>query len=233
MARGFRRSRGRRTRQKVVWDNIKEVQANLPLLTLDSVNGGADGAFTSLQRWRGADVTLLRTIFQTMVRIQEDDFQVDKSSTLEICIGLGIFDSMGDVTGQAFNTTLAPGTGPLTDADNSRWFARCCVLIPIGQNNLLGNTENLVAPITGARGGPSSSYWTALGGGTAAGQTMRWYCEWDSRTKRRMQGTETEWVQLAMEAKASVVPTAGDDITVAMDAFSGRVVKTMAGVADV
>ncbi len=230
-----RRRMARRSsrRTKVVWDNIAQVQALLPLLTLDSVNGGIDGAFTSLQRWRGADVTLLRTIFQSMVRIEQDDFQVDQSSTLEICIGLGIFDSMGDVTGQAFNTTLAIGTGPLSDADNSRWFARCCVLIPIGQFNSLGSTENIVAPITGARGGPSSSYWLALGGGTGPAQSYRWYCEWDSKSKRRLQGSETEWVQCALEAKVSVVPTAGDDITIAMDAFSGRVVKTQAGVADV
>ncbi len=233
MARRFRRARGGRSRQKVVWDIIQEDQANLPLLTLDNANGGVDGAFTSLQRWRGSDVTLLRTIFQTMVRIEELDFQVDKTAVLEICVGLSFFDSMGDVTGQAFNTTIATGTGPLTDADNSRWFARCCVLIPIGASSLYANTENTVAPITGARAGPSSSYIQMIGGGSAAGQTMRWYCEWDSRTKRKSQGAETEWIQCAMEAKVSVIPTAGDDITVAMDAFSGRVVKTMAGVADV
>ncbi len=228
-----RMARRRGSRRKVVWDTITEVQANLPLLTLDSVNGGVDGAFTSLQRWRGSDVTLLRTIFQTMVRIEQADFQVDQTAVLEICVGLSFFDSMGDVTGQAFNTTIATGTGPLTDADNSRWFARCCVLIPTGSFNAFGSTENLVFPVTGARAGPSSSYWFVQGGGTPAAQTSRFYCEWDSKTKRKAQGAETEWIQCAMEAKVSVVPTAGDDITVAMDAFSGRVVKTMGGVADV
>ncbi len=223
------RGRGRR-RQKVVWDLIRAVQANLPLLTLDSTNAGADGAFTSLQRWAGSDVTLLRTIFQTFVRIENAGPQVDPTAVLEVCVGLGIFDSMGDVGGQAFNTTIAAGAGPLSDADNSRWFARCCVLIPIGQNLLVGTSENLSQMLVAPRSGPHSGYITEYGGGTPTTRGWRWYCEWDSRVKRKLQGSETEWIQCAMEAKVSVVPAVGDDITVAMDAFSGRVVKTSAGV---
>ncbi len=225
------RGRGiRRRRSNVVWDVLQPVQSNLPLLTLDNVNGGVDGAFTSLRRYRGADVTLLRIIFQMFARVRQLGNQVDATSMLEICVGLSPFDSMGDVAGQAFNTTLAVGTGPLSDADNSRWMARCCVLIPIGKAvNFAGITENQVYPMISPRSGPHSGYWTVLGNTTPANIEWDWYCEWDSKTKRKLQGAETSWLQLAMEAKLSVVPAVGDDVTVAMDAFSGRLVKTSAG----
>ncbi len=218
-----------RRRQKVVWDTLAVAQANLPLLTLDSTNVGQDGAFTSVQRWAGSDVTLLRTIFQALIRIDELGFQVDKTAVLEICVGLSPFDSMGDLIGQAFNTTLALGTGPLSDADNSRWFARCCVLIPIGIGNVGATTQHQMASFSPTSRNPSSSqvYWVHNADPTKA--SITWFCEWDSRTKRKLQGSETEWIQLAMEAKVSVVPAVGDDITVALDAFSGRIVKTSAG----
>ncbi len=223
------RGRGRGRGARVVWDTLFQPQSLLPLLTLDNVNGGRDGAFTSLIRWRGADVTILRTLFQSLVRVSFLDFPVDATSVLEICIGLSPFDLMGDINGTATNTTLAANTGPLTDADNSRWFARCCVQIPIGRAATLAVTETPIIPFVGARAGPHTGALMWIGNTIAANQSITWWCEWDSRTKRKLQGAETEWIQLAVEAAVSVVPAVGDDITVGMDSFRGRVVKTEAG----
>lgn len=233
MARRFRgRRSSSRRRQKVVWDTLSQPQNVLPVLTLDSTQA-RDGAFTSVKRWRGSDVTLLRTIFQCMTRVFQLGFQVDTTAVLEICIGLSLFDSMGDPGGVATNTTIASGTGPLTDADNSRWFARCCVLIPIGQAGSVPTGAGVViVPFVAPRSGPHSGYLQHFGSDVAAGQSYRWYCEWDSRTKRKLQGAETVWVQLACEAQVSVTPAVGDDITIAVDAFSGRCVKTESGLAE-
>ncbi len=225
--------RGGRRRQKVVWDTLGQAQALLPLLTLDSTQA-RDGAFTSLKRWRGNDVTLLRTIAAWTVRIEEAGNQVDSSAMLEICVGLSAFDSAGDVDGFATNTTLAAGTGPLTDADNSRWMLRCCVQIPIGlMQNVRDTDEDLVVPLVAPRAGPHSGYWLHIGHTDPTLAVTTWYCEWDSKVKRTLRGQETEWLQCAMEAQVSVTPAVGDDITVAMDAFSGRVVKTTGGLPEI
>jgi len=90
-------------------------------------------------------------------------------------------------------------------------------------------TETQTIPFVSARSGPSSGNLMWIGNSVAANQSITWWCEWDSRTKRKLQGSETEWVQVCLEAVASVIPAVGDDITVGMDAFRGRVVKTEAG----
>ncbi len=225
-----RRSGGRR-RRKVVWDTLNLVQADLPLLTLDSTQA-RDGAFSGIKRWIGADVTILRTLMLSTVRITYLDFPVDTDTVLELCIGLSAFDSMGDADGLAINTTLANNTGPLTDADNSKWFARCCVLIPLGSFvTLVAANDNLVVPLVSPRGGPGGGHYVVYGGGAGA-QEITWYCEWDSRTKRRLQGAETPLVNVALEARTSSTPAVGDDITIAMNAFQSRIVRTSGGISE-
>ncbi len=166
------------------------------------------------------------------VRVSQIGFQVNLNAVLEICVGLGIFDSMGDADGLAINTTLFNNTGPLTDADNSRWFMRCCVQIPIGQASRLAAGQTMVLPLIAPHAGPHSGYLLQYGGNTPAAQEYRWYCEWDSKTKRTLRGTETDFVQLAMEARVTTTPAVGDDILIALDTFDGRVVKTSGGLAE-
>lgn len=224
---------GRGRRQKVVWDQLTSPIANLPLLILDNANLGRDGAFTGVHRWLGADVTLLRLIFQSMCRVTFLDFPVDPTTVLELCVGISSWDSSGDLDGQGVNTTMVAGTGPLSDANNSRWMARCCVVIPLGSAATLAATETVVLPTRGPRNGPGTGYSMWIGNSIAANQRIHVYCEWDSRTKRTLRGSETEWLNVALEAATSTPPAVGDDITISMDHFGGRVVKTSGGLADV
>ncbi len=216
----------RRQKKRIVWDTINLVQADLPSLILDSTQA-RDGAFSGIKRYEGTDLTVERTIFQTSMSIRMEDFQVNPDSMLELCVGLSWFDSQTDAAGLAINTTLAAGTGPLSDADNNKWSARCCVQIPIGSFVKYTDKENLVFPLQGPRAGPGTGYWWIIGASTGAGQEIGWFCEWDSRTRRRQHGIETPFLNIALEAEVSATPAAGDDITVLMNAFSGRQVLSL------
>ncbi|MFQ1042891.1 hypothetical protein [Gilliamella sp. CG16] len=201
-------------------------QANLPTLTLDSLGTGLDGAFSGLIRWRGADVTLLRTIFTSLVEIEIAGFPVDPQSALEICVGLSFFDAMQDIGGAGLNTTIATGTGPLDDADNSRWHARCCVVIPIGAAAQMSAGLGAVLPTLPSKNSPDGGYVWIVGNAEGE-QRWHWYCTWDSKAKRRQQGSETEWLQLAIQARVSTTPAIGDDINISINQFAGRMVRTM------
>ncbi len=218
--------RGGRRNKRIVWDTINLVQADLPSVILDSVQA-RDGAFSGIKRYDGTDLTVERTIFQSSVSIRMEDHQVNPDSMLELCIGLSWFDSQTDAAGLGINTTLAVGTGPLTDADNNKWHARCCVQIPIGSFVKYTDKENLVFPLISPRSGPSSGYWWVVGASTASGSEYGWFCEWDSRTKRRQHGIETPFLNVAMEAEVSATPAVGDDITILMNSFSGRQVLSL------
>ncbi len=225
------RSAGRSARPRVVWDTLGITQADLPSLLLDSTQA-RDGAMSAIKRFHGGDVTLLRTIFESVVRIQYLDFPVVQDAVLELCIGLTSLDSSGDAAGLALNTSMALGTGPLSDADNSRWFARCCVQIPLGVYfTLVAANDNIVLSLPDPRGGPGHTTVTVLGGGVGA-QEISVHCKWDSKTKRRWQGAETEWITVALEASISSTPAVGDDITVVMNSFNGRIVRTMGATAE-
>ena len=67
-----------------------------------------------------------------------------------------------------------------------------------------------------------TGFWHHGGGVQANAQTGGFYCEWDSKSKRRQHGIETEWLQLAMEAQVSITPVGGSAISILMHSFNGR-----------
>ncbi len=216
-----------RPRKRIVWDTIDVVQADLPTIVMDNAGLGTDGAFTSIKRYDGTDLVVERTIFDFTCRIEQEDFQVSPDAVLELCVGLSWFDSMSDISGIALNSTLVDGTGPLSDADNSRWYARCCVQIPIGQFVSVTANASMVVPLTATARGPHSGHWWHKGGGTALGQEISWYCTWDSKAKRKQQGIETENLQLCMEGRVTPIPAVGDSVDVSMNHFGGRHVLSL------
>ncbi len=216
-----RRSGGARRRQRLVWDTLDLVQADLPVLILDST-AARDGAFSGIKRYDGTDLTVKRTIFDVVGRITVLDEPVALDAVLEICIGLGWFDSQTDADGLAIATTMANGTGPLTDADNNKWYARCCVDIPIGSwmPNFTVAGRGMVVPIAGKTGLSGHAY--IIGSGAPTTVEMGFHCHWDSKAQRRQHGIETPFLNLAVEARISITPAAGDDVTIRINKFSGR-----------
>ncbi len=211
-------TRGRSRRRNTVWDDISLATASLPLLVLDSTQI-RDGAFSGIKRYSGSDFTVRRTIADCTVRMTQLGTQVNKDMCIEICIGLSWFDSLADTDGQGNNTTISDGTGPLTDADNSRWYARCCVCIPIGQLTGWGSSafgRNMVVETM-----PGAGWWIA-GATSAAAIEYGMWCHWDTKAMRKQRGLESEFLNIAMEARSNVALAAGDDLTIAMNQFSGR-----------
>ncbi len=213
-----RRSFRRRRRQRVIWTDIGLAQASLPTVLLDELVP-VDGAFSALRRYEGTDLTVKRTIVDTAVTITSLADPVNANTMLELCIGLSWFDSMKDVDGKGVNSSISAGTGPVDDINNSRWFVRCCVLIPLGQ---------LIVRVPS--GANDNGLWVSnpMGGylvlGAAANtRKITWYCHIDTKAQRRQQGQETEWLNVALQARvASGDLAAGDDVSVIMDAFRGR-----------
>ncbi len=216
------RSRSRGARPRLVWDTIEVVQADLPLLLLDETQA-LDGAFSSVKRYDGTDLTVKRTIFDCVGRVTALGNQPNQNMVLEICIGLSWFDSMQDASGLAIASTIAAGTGPLDDADNNRWYARCCLDIPIGSIMArfdAAEGSSMVVPINGKFAAMGS--WWIISSATPAGIEMGFHCHWDSKSGRRVHGIETPFLQAAFQAGVSSTPAAGDDISIAINKFSGR-----------
>lgn len=211
-----RRSSGRR--QRVIWDSLSLPQASLPSLLLTNAAGSLDGAFSAIKRYDGTDLTVRRTIGQVGGRITSLGDQADRDMELELCVGLSWFDSMADTDGQGLNTTISPGTGPLDDVDNSRWYVRCCVTIPLGTQILFGATENIVVP-TNIGDSTYGGVWWVLGGTIAE---FGFQCFFDTKAMRKQHGKQSEWLNIAMQAQTSSLPAVGDDITVALNSFNAR-----------
>ncbi len=197
-------------------------QTDMPDALLDNLTA-IDGGFSSVKRYTGAsgDLLVKRTILDVTCRITQLGLQVSNNSILRICVGFSYFDSMGDLNGQAVNTAILAGTGPLTDADNSRWFIRCCVDIPLGQMNLLINAAEtgMVFPLAG-KDGLNGSWWAIAN--TAGNQEFGFHCHVDTKTSRKLQGRESEWLQMALECSVEPTPAAGDDISILINGFHGR-----------
>jgi len=142
---------------------------------------------------------------------------------IELCVGLSIFDSMADLDGIAINSTVIAGTGPLTDADNSRWYARCCLLIPFGAWRAAG----IITAVPWVMHFPSPrpyshSVLTVHESGTANIMNWTWHCEVDSKAMRKLEGIETENIQLAFEAVANAAVDTGNAFTWGVDMMEGR-----------
>ncbi len=222
MARRRRSYRSRGQRPRLVWDTIDIVQADLPSLLLDETTA-IDGAFSSIKRYDGTDLTVKRTIFDVIGRVTQLGNQPNQDLVLEICVGLSWFDSMSDASGLAIATTIAAGTGPLDDADNNRWYARCCLDIPLGQLGARFDTaegHSMVVPITGKMGVTGS--WWIVSSSTPAGIEMGFHCHWDSKSGRRVHGIETPFLQAAFQMRSTSTPAAGDDIICTINKFAGR-----------
>lgn len=161
------------------------------------------------------DRTIRRTIVDIQGQVFQLDFQATSTAVVEVCIGIGAWDSAADTEGQAVNTTMAPGTGPLSDAANSRWMIRCCIQIPVGLQVQFGSAENIVV-------NPTPGVYWILNGGTAVTGGFTFGCHVDTKVMRKLRGLETSWLNIALECSADPTPTAGDDITCQLDAISGR-----------
>ncbi len=213
-ARSFRRRR----RQHTIWTDIRLLQASLPTVLLDE-NTPIDGAFSGVTRLEGTDFTQKRTIVDMSATISQLADPASNSTMLEICIGLGWFDSMQDAGGQAVNTTIVAGAGPLDDINNSKWFARCCVYIPLGSMILrvptAPNDNGTVIPV------PGGSLFVI--GPTAATREIVWQCHLDTKAQRKQEGQQSEYLNVAIQARvASGDLAAGDDVSIQMHGFMGR-----------
>ena len=211
-----------RSKRPVYWDTFSLTQAKMPQVIV--TNGTLiDGAFSAYRRYEGVtDRTIRRTIIDITGEVFQLDFQVSSAAVLELCIGIGMWDSSADVEGEGNQTPLLPGTGPLTDADNSRWMIRCCIQIPIGTATQWGSTEN-IGPVPA---GPHA-YWYYTGG-TAATGGFGFGCHFDTKVMRKMHGLNTQWLNLALEASISPTPAVGDDITAQINGFGGRMLLSNA-----
>ncbi len=221
--RSFRRGR----RKPVYWDQLDVVTAQLPA---GSIAAGdlIDGAFSSIRRYDDVGDQLIN---RTQVGFTMDATAVhagtmDLSTVIELCVGISIFDSMGDTDGLAINTTVVDGTGPLDDASNSRWYARCCVRIPIGalSLSLASTTENLVLPYDSPR--EYSRAYVVVMRRNSTNLELSFHCEIDSKTKRKLAGSQSQFLQLACQARVNVTPPVGDRFDWTMNHFSGRHILT-------
>ncbi len=215
MARVRRRTVSRGRRRKVFWNDATVLQTSLPTLLLDELVQ-KDGAFSGIQRFPDVknDLTLRRSIMSTRGRVTLQNDQADKDTVVEICIGIGFFDSMGDVNGLGINTTLVAGTGPLDDASNSRWHIRCCISIPIGQfNNFTAPQDSFVENHITKNG---DFGWWVFGGATAE---FGFYCNVDSKVMRKLHGRETPFQNVALQAQSEPVLTAAQDVNVRLNHF--------------
>ncbi len=222
-----RRSFARRARKPVYWDTLDVALADLPAGSIAAADF-IDGAFSSIRRYDDVGDQLIN---RTQVGFTMDATAVHSGtlalgSVLELCVGISIFDSMGDADGRAVNTTIVDGTGPLDDASNSRWYARCCVRIPIGalSLSLASTTENVVLPYDSPR--EYSRAYVVVMRRNSTNLEMSFHCEIDSKTKRKLAGAQSQFLQLACQARTNVTPVAGDRIDWTMNHFSGRHILT-------
>ena len=217
--RSFRRGR----RKPVYWDTLDIPLLNLPAGSI-AVGDLIDGVFSSIRRYEDVgDQTIQRTqVGFTMDATVVHAATLALGSVLELCVGISIFDSMSDVDGQAVNTTIVDGTGPLDDASNSRWYARCCIQIPIGALalSLASTTENVVLPYESAR--EFSKGYCVVMRRNSTNLELSWYCTIDSKTKRSLRGSESQWLQLAAQARVNTTPVVADRIDWTMNSFNGR-----------
>ena len=211
------RRRTFRRRTPVYWDVSGLKKNQLPNLVLDELTA-VQGAQTAIKRYNsGGDRTIRRSIGACTGSIVQLANQTDPDAVLSLCIGLSVGDSTADLNGQAVNSEMGLGTGPLTDADSSAWMIRCCIQIPIGMADEWSvNQENLVFSPT-----PTSQWW-AFGGASGAEIPMGFSCSWDTKQMRRMRGKDTPWLNVAMEAEIDPTPDAGTDISINLNGFSNR-----------
>ena len=212
----FRRRVLGRRRRPVYWDSFNATQASLPGALLLDENASTDAGFSGLRRYDGVgDRTIVRTIMDFTGLVNQLDFQVSENAVLEVCVGIGIWDSSQDLNGQGLNTAMAVGTGPQDDASNSRWMVRCCIQIPIGMMAQYGTTENIVVK-------PTPDSWYLMSGGTAATQAILFGCHVDTKVKRKLHGTQTPWINVAMQTTVQPTPAVGDDIVTNLNALNVR-----------
>lgn len=185
-----RRSRARK--RKKVWDSVVMQQADLPTATL-STGVATAGGFSSIRRYESSsDMLIRRTIADALVRCVFNDVTSGGELVIRLCLGLSIFDSMGDTNGEAINAPVTDGTGPLDDADNSRWFIRCCVDIPV--TFLRNLTQGSAASPLVWNPNPEMSIIF-----DSVSDELRFFCHIDTKAIRKLQGLETEWQQLAIQ----------------------------------
>ncbi len=205
------------------WDTLGISTVNLPAGSIAAADL-IDGAFSSIIRYENQGDQLIRRtqVGFTMDATVVHAGTVDLSSVLELCVGISIFDSMSDTNGLAINTTVVDGTGPLDDASNSRWYARCCIQIPIGalSLSLASTTENVVLPYESAR--PFSKGYVVVMRRNSTNLELSWYCTIDSKTMRKLKGQESQFLQLAAQARVNVTPPVGDRIDWTLNSFEGR-----------
>ncbi len=223
-----RRVRGRGKRTPVFWDDLKVSLASLPSGSIAAA-ATRDGAFSSITRYGtstskvGGDLLIRRTIVQFVSQgIMDMATTANDDLVIELCVGLSIFDSMGDTDGVAANTTIVAGTGPTSDADNSRWYVRCCIQIPFGTLRGFGavTAYPMVIPYESAR--EYAKGHLLIGEDAAEVMSWAWFCEVDSKSMRKMEGIQTENVQVAMEVTANQAIATGNSFTWSMDQLSGR-----------
>ncbi len=225
MARRRRMGRsGGARRRKVVWDTPSTDLAfgDFPVATITSIVP-QDGSYSGIKRYTGQDRTVLRSIGQIRGRVDQSGLQANTALCLELCVGLSYFDSTQDTDGQASLATIGDGAGPLSDADNSRWFIRCCLCIPLGilakaiQSG--DNITEMFPPMGSAN--PYSAGYSYLGAAEGT-EELTWWCNFDTKAKRKIRGLDTPWLNIAMEITSSVAVAAGDDIAVSVDSFQLR-----------
>ena len=225
MVRARRRTSGRRRRQQVFWDTltVPGQPVTLPagsIANLDLI----DGAFSSMKRYDQGELLIRRTQLAVdgEITFNTTGGTADLSTVIELCIGVSIFDSMGDVDGLAQNTTIVDGTGPLDDASNSRWYARCCISIPLGIIGaaLTTSTENQTIPLRSPRDFVSG--WAMLMRRNSTNLDVGFHCEIDSKSMRKLEGIETQFLQLAVQMRTNITPLVGSTYGWAINNVQGR-----------
>lgn len=217
MARRRSGGRIRRSRKKnIIWDSYVPDQADLPTAQSDNTVT-QDGSFTSLQRYTGTDATLRMGRFHGCARVNYSGTAPTTSAVVRICIGIAMFDSMADASGQATLATIADGTGPSSDADNSRWWFRICFDIPIGDLvPMASGAETANVTLYQDERGQVSGIWSALD------QRMILWWNYTTKSARRLRGFESEWMQLCLEQDCTELLPAAATVTTVMNSFEGR-----------
>lgn len=209
--RSFRRS-FRRRRRPVVWDAFDFI-ADLPGPSIADTDGtNPVGQATGLVRYTQMEAFIKRWIMDTAVQLTYSGTAPSTAAVLELCIGLGVFDMESVTDGQGLATPIAAGTGPLDDADNNKWFARCCVMIPLGE--MLATTNAATNPVF-----PEQHGWLWY---VQTSDRIFWKCHIDTKSGRKLQGLQTPWVTVVLQGAMSVALPASASIECAMLECAGR-----------
>lgn len=198
-----RRFSGGRRRKRVVWDALNLSGSDTPVLPVftGGANLGVLGRATGIRRYTStADALLegMRASVRGSGSWTDGATPMTRSGGIEICLGWTWEDDISSTNGQALNRAVSAGTGPLDDADNSRWFARCCINIPLGQLmfSTTGDHACVVYPVAGDH--LVEFCWLKS---SATQILFSWYCTLRSKSKRRLDGLETQWMTLHMQGR--------------------------------